>query len=40
MTTNFTELKNDITTAISDFAYETTGRKPIVLPVIMDIKRS
>ena len=40
VTTNFTELKNDITSAISDYAYEKTGRKPIVLPVIMDIKKS
>lgn len=40
VTTNFTELKNDITASISEYAYETTGRKPIVLPVIMDIKKS
>ncbi len=39
VTTNFAELKNDITSAINDYAYEKTGRRPIVLPVIMDIKK-
>lgn len=39
VTTNFTELKNDIASSISEYAYEKTGRKPIVLPVIMDIKK-
>ena len=39
VTANFTELKNDITLSISEYAYEKTGRRPIVLPVIMDIKK-
>ena len=39
-TTNFTDLKNEISMAIADFAYEKTGRKPIILPVIMDVKNS
>ena len=39
VTANFTELKNDITSSISEYAYEKTGRRPIVLPVIMDIKK-
>lgn len=38
-TKNFTDLKNDIANSISLYAYEKTGRKPIVLPVIMDIKK-
>lgn len=37
--TNFTDLKNEIVSLLSTFTYEKTGRKPIILPVIMDIKR-
>jgi len=37
--TNFTEIKNEIINKLSPFAYEKTGRKPIILPVIMDIKK-
>ena len=35
---NFADLKNEIVSALSIYAYEKTGRKPIILPVIMDIK--
>lgn len=35
---NYTELKNQIVNEISPFIMDKTGRKPIVLPVIMDIK--
>ena len=35
---NYTDLKNQIINEISPFILETTGRKPIILPVIMDIK--
>ena len=34
----FNDLKNNITTDLFPFIYETTGRKPIILPVILDIK--
>lgn len=37
---NYAEIKNEIITTISAYTYEKTGRKPIVLPVIMDIKKS
>lgn len=36
---SYVDIKNEIVTSISPFAYEKTGRKPIILPVIMDIKR-
>lgn len=35
---NFTEIKQEIVMDLSAFIYEKTGRKPIILPVIMDIK--
>ena len=37
---NYIELKNQIVNEISPFIMDRTGRKPIVLPVIMDIKNS
>ncbi|MBP3635699.1 MAG: ribonuclease J [Bacilli bacterium] len=37
---NYSELKNQIINEISPFILEKTGRKPIVLPVIMDIKNN
>lgn len=37
---NFADLKSEIVSALSTYAYEKTGRKPIILPVIMDIKNS
>lgn len=36
---NYNDIKNEIISIVSDYAYEKTGRKPIVLPVIMDIKK-
>ena len=36
---NYTDLKNQIINDIGPFILEKTGRKPIVLPVIMDIKK-
>lgn len=37
---NYNDIKSEITTVLSEFAYEKTGRKPIILPVIMDIKKA
>ena len=37
---NYSEIKNEIITNLSSYTYEKTGRKPIILPVIMDIKRN
>lgn len=37
--TNFATLKSDITEALYPFINSLTGRKPIILPVILDIKR-
>lgn len=39
-TVNYAEIKNEITNTITAYTYEKTGRKPIILPVIMDIKKS
>jgi len=38
-TSNFNDIKNQITADLFPFIYELTGRKPIILPVILDIKR-
>ena len=35
---NFSDIKTEILNVLSNYAYEKTGRKPIILPVIMDIK--
>ena len=35
---NFSDIKTDVLNVLSNYAYEKTGRKPIILPVIMDIK--
>ena len=37
---NYTDLKNQIINEVSPFILEKTGRKPIILPVIMDIKNN
>ena len=36
---NYSDIKNEIITNLSSYTYEKTGRKPIILPVIMDIKK-
>ncbi len=38
--TNYSEIKNEIISSLSPYIYETTGRKPIILPVIMDVKKT
>ncbi len=35
----YSDIKSEIVTILSNYTYEKTGRKPIILPVIMDIKR-
>ena len=37
---NYSEIKLDIIKVLSDYTSLHTGRKPIILPVIMDIKKS
>lgn len=36
---NYNELKNQLVANILTFVYERTGRRPIILPVILDIKK-
>ena len=36
---NYNEIKSEIVNQLSNYIYEKTGRNPIILPVIMDIKR-
>ena len=36
---NYNEIKNAIITELSNYAYEKTGRKPTILPILMEIKR-
>lgn len=36
---NYNEIKSEIINQLSAYIMETTGRNPIILPVIMDIKR-
>jgi len=35
----FNEIKNDLTNNLSSFIYEKTGRYPIILPIINDVKK-
>jgi ribonuclease J len=35
---SFNDIKNDVSNQLANYIYEKTGRTPIVLPVIMDIK--
>ena len=36
---NYADVKSEIVTNVSSYVFNKTGRKPIILPVIMDIKR-
>ena len=36
---NYSDIKNEITAHLTTYIYSKTGRKPIILPVIMDVKR-
>lgn len=36
---NYTDIKNEILSELGPYIYEKTGRKPIILPVIMNIKK-
>lgn len=36
---NYSDIKTEITNQLSSYVFDKTGRKPLVLPVIMDIKR-
>ena len=37
---NYSEMKTEVTNQLANYIYEKTGRKPIILPVIMDIKKN
>jgi ribonuclease J len=37
---NYSEIKNEIIGDLSTYIYTETGRKPIILPVIMNIKKA
>ncbi len=36
---NYNEIKSELVSSLSTYIYEKTGRNPIILPVIMDIKK-
>ena len=38
-TINYRDIKSDITACLTSYIEDETGRKPIILPVIMDIKK-
>ncbi len=37
---NYSDIKTELITSISSYAFSKTGRRPLVLPVIMDIKKT
>ena len=37
---NYSDIKNEIIAKLSDYIFYKTGRKPIILPVIMNIKKN
>ncbi|MDD2377311.1 MAG: ribonuclease J [Bacilli bacterium] len=36
---NYTDIKNEVISTLTPFIYDKTGRKPIILPVIMNVKK-
>ena len=36
---NYSEIKSEVITTLSSYIYDKTGRKPIILPVIMNVKK-
>ena len=38
-TINFNDLKNEIIASLMPFLIEKTGRSPIILPILMDVKK-
>ena len=36
---NYAEIKSEVITSLSSYIYDKTGRKPIILPVIMNVKK-
>lgn len=36
---NFADIKSDLISNVSTYAFEKTGRRPIILPIIMEIKK-
>ena len=36
---NYSDIKNEISNILGSYIYEKTGRRPIILPVIMDLKK-
>lgn len=40
LSSGYADIKNEIISELSTYIYDETGRKPIILPVIMDIKKA
>jgi ribonuclease J len=36
-TTQWTEIKNEITDTLAPFLYEKTKRRPMIMPIIMEV---
>lgn len=37
---SYSDIKNEVTAHLTSYIYSKTGRKPIILPVIMDVKKT